>query len=79
LKSMVNHKHDRHTCFCYYKNPQIQTFIWSHNSEYFSCAVQITEEIFSVCRSHKTKKIIVTSVKVKDFLCCFVDSCKSEK
>jgi hypothetical protein len=27
LKSMFNHKHDRHTCFCYYKNPQRQTFI----------------------------------------------------
>ena len=66
LKSMVNHKHDRHTCFCYYMNPQRQTFIWSHHSEYFSCAVQITEEIFSVCRSHKT---------IKDNC----DFCKSER
>jgi hypothetical protein len=29
LKSMVNHKHDRHTCFCYYKNPQRQTFLFT--------------------------------------------------
>jgi hypothetical protein len=68
LKSMVYHKHDRHrhTCFCYYKNPQKQTFIWSHNSDYFSCVVQITEEIFSVYRSHRT---------IKDNC----DLCKSER